>query len=156
MVITGQNMLEFNGSNLLFQENLGVGFAGNYPGAGFNTQVAGLPGNPVGDGLTFQFLNAAQPSPDRLTLLSAEAGRAFTYSPGSADTTLTAGVTIANTGAGGRALVMGIDLHVGSAALVAEVLSRSFAFFDGSTSVRAPPFRHSRRSCAPSELPQPL
>jgi len=46
------------------------------------------------------------------------------------------GVTVPNTGGGGKALAMGMDLDVNSGALVAEVLERSLAFFEGTTSVR--------------------
>jgi len=135
LIITGQNLLEFNSAHALFQQNLGVAFAGNYAITGFNAQMTGVAGNPVGNGLTFQFLRAAQPSPDRLTLLSTGAARAFTYGTDATDTSLTAGVTVDNTGGGGKALVMGINLEIASGALVAEVLRRTFAYFEGTTEV---------------------
>lgn len=127
LFLTGMNLAEWNAGSDLFQNHLGVGFNSNYSGS---TTVRGFNGNIISDGISMAIAPSLQPSKDILNLLTAHVFKAFRYGTSAADSVKIAGVYIDNTGSGGKAVFMGIDLHQAPSSAIRTILQRSVAYFD--------------------------
>jgi hypothetical protein len=135
LIMSGKNMLEKNDSHTLFRDHLGVAFQDDYNVAGFASLVTGFPGSPIGTGLELRITRLNQDSADILSPLTPAVRKSFYYGNADPDTVNLAGVHISDTGGSGRAVLLGLDLHLQQTSLIAEVLRRSFNFFDDITSV---------------------
>jgi len=139
IIMSGQNLLE-NNANLVsetepfshsFFSDLNIQFAGNYEIAGFADPMHGFAANPIGNDLSLTIRLTNQESPDILSSNNDSVLKAFYYGDTAIDTLNIAGVSVSNTGKGGKAVILGFDLHYQSPALLSEILKRSIDYFDG-------------------------
>jgi hypothetical protein len=135
LFMSGNDMVKYNEGHTLFRDLLGIGFADELTISGFAATVHGVPGNPIGTGLELRILSLNQDSADILSIGKSEVHKAFLYNGSEPDTTKTAGVNIDDTGTGGKAVVLGLDLDSQQTSLITEVLRRSFNFFSGITGI---------------------
>jgi len=130
IILIGQNIVEDNQQHSFFSD-LGLSHNGNFSIFGFNDPVKGFDSNPVTKDISFNILPANHTSPDIFSVTGDYIHKAFYYGNNLADTTNIAGVTIANTGNDGKALILGFNLHNQSSTLIEEILRRGVDYFDG-------------------------
>lgn len=133
LVMMGQNIVEHNSGLPLFSDRFGVGFFGDYP----NTidRVIGFPGNPIGDGINIRIRFSVQNSRDVLTILKPGVDKAMYYGISDPDTVFVAAISLENTGAGAKGVLLGFDLDVTTAAGLRDVLTNVAGFLDPVTSI---------------------
>ncbi|MGB6121234.1 MAG: FlgD immunoglobulin-like domain containing protein, partial [Bacteroidota bacterium] len=135
LVMSGKNMLKYNDDHTLFSDHLGVAFQDDFIIPILTSAVTGFASSPIGTGLELRILKVNQDTADIISPLKPAVRKAFYYGNTDPDTLNLAGLHLDETGSGGKALVLGMDLHTQQTSLIAEVLRRSFNYFAGITGV---------------------
>lgn len=135
LVMSGKNMLKYNDDHTLFSDHLGVAFQDEFIIPILTSAVTGFASSPIGTGLELRILKVNQDTADIISPLKPAVRKAFYYGNTDPDTLNLAGLHLDETGSGGKALVLGMDLHTQQTSLIAEVLRRSFNYFAGITGV---------------------
>ena len=121
LFITGSFILNFGSGFDLFANKLKLGFAGPGP----ELFVSSFENNALGLDLAFPSF----PVPlEAIDVQNPAARKLFHYTE--TDTTAIAGVTFDNTGAGGKAVILGFDMAAGGPNNMAPILLSVISFFD--------------------------
>jgi Sortilin, neurotensin receptor 3,/Secretion system C-terminal sorting domain len=131
IIISGQNIIENNQQHGFFNDQ-GITFNGNYKIQGFIDPLVPFWYNPLAKDLNMTVKIPDQASTDIISYTGSGITKAFYYGNSPADSNNIAGITLSNTGNGGKAVILGFDVDYQSSILFTEFLNRCFQFFDGS------------------------